>query len=69
MDLFAFGLRRMSWFTAMTGSQGITTLSALELVEAELEPNRLPAYMAKGDLCSFQELFGYLAGRGGQVEK
>jgi len=62
-DLFAFSFRRVDWFSTMTGSQGIATMPTLELAEAELAPNRLPAYLVKGDLCSFEELFNYLSNR------
>jgi hypothetical protein len=63
MKLYAFALRRVDWFAPMTGSQGMTTLNPLGLINSELEPKRLPAYMAKGDLCTFPELFEYVQNR------
>lgn len=59
--LYAIVPSQTLWFKNVFGSQGAENKERFEHVFDELE--RIPKYQEKGDLCSFQEFFGYMRNR------
>jgi len=62
---YALMLKSLDWFASMHGSQGEHLSSAFGFIDGEID--RIPRYIDKGDLCTFEEFFAYLRMRNGYL--